>query len=275
MIPVRLAQEEEEPVRRVRGLVHQAPRALYIQKEDLERWGYTSNSHRCTHIRHGRKGHGIRHSNECRRRIEEELRNVKDKRLERADERVNEYFAEQMEQQDQSNAERGEDGAEQEANQEEKGGEKVDDPEPMQVEPIHVDDMKEECMMMLKSILRKDRHIELPDKAVVTASGVYEILLLAGLSQEQARDKIVELYSPPRVTQESQARLGMKGITFDLQADAAGKSWDFRKAEDRARVRRMIEKEKPFIVIGSPPCTDWNTRNQNFNHPRMTAEERE
>ena len=98
-----------------------------------------------------------------------------------------------MEQQDQSNAERGEEGAEQEANQEEKGGEKVDDPEPMQVEPIHVDDMKEECMMMLKSILRKDRHIELPDKAVVTASGVYEILLLAGLSQEQARDKIVDL----------------------------------------------------------------------------------
>ena len=31
--------------------------------------------------------------------------------------------------------------------------------------------------------------------------------------------------------------------------------------------------EKPYVVIGSPPCTDFCTLNQNINHKRMTPDE--
>ena len=43
--------------------------------------------------------------------------------------------------------------------------------------------------------------------------------------------------------------------------------------EDRAKARRRIQREKPSVVIGSPPCTDSCTLNQNINHKKMPAEE--
>jgi hypothetical protein len=45
------------------------------------------------------------------------------------------------------------------------------------------------------------------------------------------------------------------GTTFDLEHDEHGVKWDFLKADDRARCRKRIAEEQPFIVIGSPPCT--------------------
>ena len=265
VIPAKKAEGDEEPPIPTRDERPQPPRAIYIQKEDLERWGYTSNCHRCLHIRHGRKGHGIRHSEECRRRIEAELRQVGDRRVERVEDRVNQYLAEQVEQQ-----------VEQVASQEEKGGGGADEEIP-DAEPMSEDDAegaKEEMLSILEPILRRDRDIDLPHKVAKTASGIYELLILAGLNGKKAQEKIVELYSPPRVTLEGKG-LGIEGITFDLQAGRDGKSWDFRRADDRARARRIIKEEKPYLVIGSPPCTDFNLRNINFNFPKMTEAERQ
>ena len=51
-----------------------------------------------------------------------------------------------------------------------------------------------------------------------------------------------------------------------------GKSWDFLKAEDRKKARYEIMKEKPYIVIGSPPCTGYSNFNVNINYGKMDPE---
>ena len=63
------------------------------------------------------------------------------------------------------------------------------------------------------------------------------------------------------------------GTTFDMVADAAGRRWDFRRAEDRARARRLIAEEQPYLVIGSPPCTVFSRLNINLNKGRVAPRE--
>jgi hypothetical protein len=63
------------------------------------------------------------------------------------------------------------------------------------------------------------------------------------------------------------------GLTFALCMGHDGKFWNFLQASDRARARKLISQEKPFIVIGSPPCTDFSSWNMRSNHKRMSEEE--
>ena len=73
--------------------------------------------------------------------------------------------------------------------------------------------------------------------------------------------KISGLFSPPRVTAELGRLPQMSlvgGSTFDLRCDANGVDWGFRREADRRRAREQIQKEKPYLVIGSPPCTDFS-----------------
>ena len=62
------------------------------------------------------------------------------------------------------------------------------------------------------------------------------------------------------------------GSTFDLRSDANGVAWDFRRADHRQRAREQIRREKPFLVIGSPPCTDFCAI-QNLNRHRWDPAE--
>ena len=90
-----------------------------------------------------------------------------------------------------------------------------------------------------------------------------------------AAAKVAELYSPPRVT----AELGrlpymslVGGPTFDLRCDANGVTSEFRRAADRRRAREQIKRERPFLVVGSPPCTQFCST-QSLNHGRVGADE--
>eukprot|EP00969_Alexandrium_andersonii_P092956 4103380-Alexandrium_andersonii.AAC.1 len=57
---------------------------------------------------------------------------------------------------------------------------------------------------------------------------------------------------------ERRPRLGvLPAGAFDLRPGLGGVSWDFDRAEDRGRVIRILGAERPFVVAGSPPCTDW------------------
>ena len=107
------------------------------------------------------------------------------------------------------------------------------------------------------------------------ANCIYELLLVHGVSRGDAAAKVAELYSPPRVTAELGRLPHMSlvgGSTFDLRADANGRAWDFRKAEDRRRARAQIREEQPFLVIGSPPCTEFCAI-QNLNRHRWSPAE--
>jgi hypothetical protein len=110
------------------------------------------------------------------------------------------------------------------------------------------------------------------NESIEGANRLYELLLTMGADANMAKSKVAELYSPPRVTTYigSLPHVSLEaGMTFDLRVGADGKQWDFLKAEDRARARMLIAREKPFIVIGSPPCTDLSVWNTHLNHKNM------
>jgi hypothetical protein len=83
--------------------------------------------------------------------------------------------------------------------------------------------------------------------------------------------RVVELYSPPRVTQALPVGSGLvAGSTFDLHADINGVTWDFQKPQDRKRALDRIRVEEPFLVVGSPPCTMFSSL-QNLRADKGTA----
>eukprot|EP00969_Alexandrium_andersonii_P206914 9140882-Alexandrium_andersonii.AAC.1 len=56
---------------------------------------------------------------------------------------------------------------------------------------------------------------------------------------------------------------------FNIRPSPDGSSWDFSKPADRDLVVRLLGARRPYLLAGSPPCTDWLAFNQNINHPRM------
>ena len=65
----------------------------------------------------------------------------------------------------------------------------------------------------------------------------------------------------------------MVGSAFDLQSDGYGERYNFLQAVDRQRCRGCLRTEKPWLVIGSPPCTWWSHM-MALNIPKMTEQER-
>ncbi len=61
------------------------PRRIFIKQADLERFGFTAQCRRCQLMRAERKAQGIKHSDECRLRVEQCLRDAGDPRLSAAE----------------------------------------------------------------------------------------------------------------------------------------------------------------------------------------------
>jgi len=108
---------------------------------------------------------------------------------------------------------------------------------------------------------------EVPEVGRRRATELYELLLQLGAAPSAAQMKVCELYSVPRVT--AMPGVNVSGLTFDLRGDAYGRRWDFRKASDRKEALEAIRSQKPFLVIGSPPCTPFSVLNTRWNHRRM------
>ena len=67
---------------------------------------------------------------------------------------------------------------------------------------------------------------------------------------------VTELYSPPIIVDMAHA-MGFKGgYSLDLTNPSPdGRAWDFSKASDRMRCWRLVKRDRPYLIIGSPPCT--------------------
>ena len=74
---------------------------------------------------------------------------------------------------------------------------------------------------------------------------------------------VAEIYSAPRVTKTLKLMPSMglvPGFALDLSGeDENGESWDFTRADMRAKARALVLEEQPFLLIGSPPCTAFST----------------
>ena len=67
---------------------------------------------------------------------------------------------------------------------------------------------------------------------------------------------VSEIYSPPRVTSLAHKFNLRPGFPLDLTIidEDDGKAWAFDNEDKRQKVRAMIKRDKPWLVIGSPMC---------------------
>ena len=116
----------------------------------------------------------------------------------------------------------------------------------------------------------------LPQEDVDEAADLVRALFSVGASPVEAKAVLVEVFSPPRVTARASQfpRFGvLPGGAFDLRPGPDGREWDFDRAEDRAEAERRIDQSAPYLLIGSPPCTEWSSFNIRLNHKRMDPQE--
>ena len=87
-------------------------------------------------------------------------------------------------------------------------------------------------------------------------------------------DLVSEVYSLPRVASMAE-EMGMRGgFSLDLTAPGPdGRSWDFSKPSHRTRAMRLVNERRPYLLVGSPPCTAYSNL-QNLNKCRPGGEEK-
>ena len=85
---------------------------------------------------------------------------------------------------------------------------------------------------------------------------------------------VVELYSQPRIAQEAAIwKYGGTDLTAGWSLDLTMRDpetnapWDLSKRSVQDRVRKMVIDSKPFMLVGSPPCTLFS-RLQGLNTPK-------
>ena len=240
-----------------RAIEEAAPRGFRIAKADLERWGYTAGCPRCaTTMRGKRLAPGVNHNAACRARLEEEMKQASDPRLQRMEARQSEYFARQNEGMENAAArtfsipaaavppEVSEDMEIEEENAEK---------EEIVEENAANENLEQDTNGML-NILTECTASTLHNADMAAMAGV---LLELGMSKYEVQHVVTEIYSPPRVaaaaSEHSSLNIG-PGMSYDMITQDGGEPWDFRKPEHRAKCRRQIAKQKPVLVVGSPPC---------------------
>ena len=81
--------------------------------------------------------------------------------------------------------------------------------------------------------------------------------------QKAMKTIVSEIYSPPRVTEllrRTRSRHLMAGFALDLTVlDEDGRPWDFSSPVKRAKARRLVREQKPYMLIGSLSCKDFST----------------
>ena len=303
VIPPKTEEEKRKMHRRpIKEKDENAPKSFYIQRDDLERFGYTAGCRRCVLTREGKSAHGIRHTAVCRERIVGRLRDEGSARIKNHDVKVDEYIAERMEASVSKEPPEGggvpewvgKSGGSSEpliytenepninVNIENESVSVTKNPEENKADEMDLNLMdllqniesdknsEKKVERLLMSMMKGNKENERDAKRIVRN------LQSLGISKKEAYATVWEFYSPPRVTKLARDEPDLKVTgerSFDLHRDPDGRVWNFEKASDRARARRMVNEEKPFVTVGSPPCTDWCRLNININHPKMPPEE--
>ena len=96
--------------------------------------------------------------------------------------------------------------------------------------------------------------------------------------RQAAQRMVSEIYSAPRVTKAMKLMPGLElipGFALDLSSnDENGNAWDFTRADMREKAKALVLRAKPYVLIGSPPCTAFSSW-QHLNAARLswTAQE--
>ena len=131
-----------------------------------------------------------------------------------------------------------------------------DDDGMMRDEPNYADDNDDEQEQMIYNLTK-----DMPPLLQLQVEELRDLFAINGDAREVANRRIVELFSPPRVTKELKhmkklipGLAMMPGSTFDLSVDENGNRYNFLLAADRRRARARLRRERPWLIVGSLSC---------------------
>ena len=84
---------------------------------------------------------------------------------------------------------------------------------------------------------------------------------------------VCEVFSPPRICAAAREQ-GLKGgwsVDLTIRDPGTGRSFDLRNPKDQKEVKRMIRRDRPTVLIVSPPCTAFSIANQGEVDPATLA----
>jgi hypothetical protein len=287
-----------------------APRRLKIYDKDLTKFGYTEGCQRCDFVRRGQtlRAGGVRHSEECRKRLYEAMRDAGLEKIKRADDEAPTRTQTRSKKHAQQREEPPEEVKVLEAPKADHM-ELIDDQPGDHVQDDHIDDFHMAEMpdsTNFFEVVNADPELgagvdwdveDLADGGEDhVMSPMMDVLQCLGVSAGDSANFCANVLreSPMRPTQYGpdynptffevygqgnivrashgvRRNLNINGMrAFDLRTcKPNGEVWDFNKSADRREARRYVEDEKPTWVIGCPPCTFFSSWNQSMNHRKM------
>ena len=261
------------------------PKRAYLSREDFrpERCGYTPHCPGCMNIRRGGRK-AVHHSETCRRRVEAMMRAdpASARRLERADDRINENIAARVEEnlggeRDEPPVEeaprrrrtRRTEGVEQSGKRARTSGEAPREPD------------IEEAVRRFPTLSGEadteggaapddrdgDGDMEM---GLISETEMMDIMMLySNEGNVHGGGHVSEVYSPPRVAPLA-AKYGLEqGYSLDLTTFGDdGQPYDFDKRSHRRRARQLLREKRPGLLICSPMCTAFSSL-MHLNRERM------
>ncbi len=93
--------------------------------------------------------------------------------------------------------------------------------------------------------------------------------------QQQGKFDVAEVYSPPRIAKTAR-RMGLRaGWALDLtEVDPEdNQPWDFSKEEKRKKAKKLVDQDKPTMLIVCPMCGPFSKLQEVFNYPKLPKED--
>ena len=282
-------------------------RRLKIFDSDVKKFGYTDRCPRCDFARKGQliRARGVSHSEECRNRLYDAMREAGVEKMKRAD--MEDPARTKV--QPKKMAKKPEQPDVEENKPTDAPMELMDDAAEVHVDhdvEVHLggDDMQDTTNFFSEVNDDADNNLDVefdgddvmePEDDHIM-SQIMDVLQTTGVSAADAanycaqvikntphkptqfgevyKPTLFEVYGQGNIIQASHGcrrNLNVDGLrALDLRTcKPNGEAWEFCKASDRREARRHVEEEKPTWVIGCPPCTFFSRWNQGMNHRKM------
>ena len=96
-----------------------------------------------------------------------------------------------------------------------------------------------------------------------------EAISVCSIGERENKTDVAEMFSPERVGLKANAYKLVQGSAFDIQ-----NGWDLTRKDHQAKMERILDKEKPTLLIGSPPCTRFSILMNILMNSDITPERR-
>ena len=127
-------------------------------------------------------------------------------------------------------------------------GEMSDDDSNMKMDELNmINEKRTDEMIVSQAIIGKNLHDVYSNERIILAVNRQSV---ENMNAQMASVDVMEVFSPERVGKACKLFGLEQGLAMDIKS-----GYDFDLAADRAKCSAAVERDKPTLVIGSPPCT--------------------